>query len=93
MKHLLASQGILRPNKSVFQVTDLKILGRVGTHFFLIFFFQEKNIILCILKSISIVVAIDETQHSKCLHFSTQKIEQSHDLTCAYRRTNIRVSQ
>ena len=46
---------VLRPNKtiSVFPVAGLKILGRVGTHIFLIFFFQEKNIILCILKDIS----------------------------------------
>ena len=28
----------------------LKILGRVGTHIFLIIFFSGKNIILCILK-------------------------------------------
>ena len=35
--------------KSVFLVTGLKILGRVGTHFFLIFFL-EINIILYILK-------------------------------------------
>ena len=34
--------------KSVFLVTGLKILGRVGTHFFL-FFFLETNIILYIL--------------------------------------------
>ena len=43
-----------RPNKkkiSVFRVTGLKILGRVGTHInFFIFFFC---IILCILKGIS----------------------------------------
>ena len=41
----------VRPNKktSVFQVTGLKILGRVGTHFFKLFF-SGKNIILCILK-------------------------------------------
>ena len=35
---------LLRPNKkiSVFGVTGLKILGRVGTHmFFIIFFFWE----------------------------------------------------
>ena len=39
---------------SVFQVTGLKSLGRVGTHiFFLITFFSGKNIILCILKGIS----------------------------------------
>ena len=32
-------------------VTGLKILGRVGTQFFLYyFFFLQKNIILCILK-------------------------------------------
>ena len=34
----------------MFQVTCLKILGRVGTYIFLIIFFLEKNIILCILK-------------------------------------------
>ena len=37
---------------SVFRVTVLKILGRVGTPFFCSFF-PEKNIILCILKGIS----------------------------------------
>ena len=39
-----------RPNKkkSVFQVTGLKNLGRVGTHTF----FSGKNKILCILKDI-----------------------------------------
>ena len=44
---------IVRPNKnihvSVFRVTGLKILGRVGTHIF----FSGKNVILCILKGIS----------------------------------------
>ena len=42
----------LMPNKniSVFQVTGLKTLGRVGTHFYL--FFSGPNIILCILKGI-----------------------------------------
>ena len=42
--------GRLRPNKeiSVFRVTGLKILGRVGTHFF----FREENIFLFILKGI-----------------------------------------
>ena len=45
----------IRSNKkSVFWVTGLKILVKVGTHFFLIiFFFSGKNIILCILKGIS----------------------------------------
>ena len=45
----------IRPNKkkSVFLVTGLKILGRVGTHIFLIIFFSVKNVILCILKGIS----------------------------------------
>ena len=46
----------LRPNKkiSVFRVTGLKILGRVGTHFFFnYFFFPGKNIFSCILKGIS----------------------------------------
>ena len=34
---------MLRPNKkiSVFRVTGLKILGRVGTHIFLLLFFSE----------------------------------------------------
>ena len=36
---------------SVSRVTGLKILGRVGTQIFIIFFL-EKNIILCILKGI-----------------------------------------
>ena len=42
----------IRPNKktSVFWVTGLKILGRLGTHIFFFFFFLEKEIILCILK-------------------------------------------
>ena len=43
----------VRPNKeiSVFRVTGLKILVRVGTQFFLnSSFFLEKNIILCSLK-------------------------------------------
>ena len=48
---------LVRTNKkkiSVFRVTGLKILGRVGTHiFFHCFFFSGKNIILCILKGIS----------------------------------------
>ena len=36
---------------SVFRVTGLKILGRVGIHkFFNNFFFSGKNILLCILK-------------------------------------------
>ena len=45
---------VLRPNKkiSVFLVTGLKILGRVGTHNFFIIFFLEKKIILCIFKGI-----------------------------------------
>ena len=45
----------VRPNKkiSVFQVTSLKILGRVGTHSFIYFFLHVKNINLCILKGIS----------------------------------------
>ena len=44
----------LRPNKkiSVFCLTGLKNLGRVGTHIFFIFFFLENNISLCILKGI-----------------------------------------
>ena len=43
---------LLRLNTKVivFQVTGLKILGRVGTHIFLIIFFLDKTIILCILK-------------------------------------------
>ena len=38
--------NVIRPNKKiiVFRVTGLKILGRVGTHFFLIIFFREKKI-------------------------------------------------
>ena len=50
---LLISQ--FRPNKkiSVLRVTGLKILGRVGTHIFLINFFSGKKIIiLCIFKGI-----------------------------------------
>ena len=45
----------VRPNKkiSVFRVTGLKILGRVGTHIFFIIFFLEIKIILCIWKGIS----------------------------------------
>ena len=45
---------LFRPNKqiSVFQVTGLKILGRVGTYIFLSIFLSEKNTILCILKGI-----------------------------------------
>ena len=37
----------LRPNKkkSMFSVTGLEILGRVGTHIFLNYFFSGKNII------------------------------------------------
>ena len=43
---------LIRPNKkiSVFRVTGLKILGRVGTHIFFKFFFWNKNTILSILK-------------------------------------------
>ena len=37
---------------SVFQITGLKILGRVGTHTSLNYSFSGKNIILCILKGI-----------------------------------------
>ena len=46
-------EAILRPNKkvNVFRVAGLKILGRVGTHIFLIIFFSGKNIISYILKS------------------------------------------
>ena len=36
---------------SVFKVMCLKILGRVGTHTFFIYFFWKKNIILGILNS------------------------------------------
>ena len=53
---LLILNGIffMRSNKkiSVFRVTGLKILGRVGTHFYLIIFFSGKNFFLCILKGI-----------------------------------------
>ena len=47
----LISMVLIRPNKkiSVFRVTGLKILGRVGTHILLLFF-SGKNIILCVLK-------------------------------------------
>ena len=38
---------------SVFRVTGLKSLGRVGTHIFFNYFFSRKNTILCILKGIS----------------------------------------
>ena len=42
---------------SVFWVTGLKILGRVGIHFFLIiFFFWKKINILCILKGIKLYI-------------------------------------
>ena len=46
---------LIRPNKKigVFGVMSLKILGRVGTHIFFKFVFEEKNIILRILKGIS----------------------------------------
>ena len=39
--------NMLRPNKkiSVFRVTGLKILDRVGTHTFNLIFFLEKNIL------------------------------------------------
>ena len=51
-------QKTLRPNKkiSVFQVTGLKILVRVGTYifFYFLFFFLDKNIILFILKCIKV---------------------------------------
>ena len=48
-----------RPKKiSVIRVTGLKILGRVGTHIFSLFFFLEKNTILCILKGIAQVSII-----------------------------------
>ena len=38
----------MKPYKRVFRVTGLKILVRVGTHIFVIIFFLEKNIIICI---------------------------------------------
>ena len=46
------SDTVRRPNKkiSVFRVTGLKILGRVGTHVFFFFFLNFFFIILCILK-------------------------------------------
>ena len=43
----------LRPNNkiSIFRVTGLKILGRVGKHMlFFWYFFSQKNTLLCILK-------------------------------------------
>ena len=49
--HPYSGAGLLGPNKkiSVFRVTNLKILGRIGTHIFLLFFFSGKKIIiLCI---------------------------------------------
>ena len=48
-----SKHSLYRPNKkiSVFRVTGLKILGRVGTHIFLIIIFSwKKIIILCILE-------------------------------------------
>ena len=53
VKSFLNVHTQLRPNEniSVFWVTGLKILGRVGTHlFFLNIFFSGKNIVLRILK-------------------------------------------
>ena len=50
---VIASPQIhVRPNKkvSVFRVTGLKILGRVGTHIFLKYFLLKKKIFFCILK-------------------------------------------
>ena len=53
----------IRPNKkiSVFRVTGLKILGRVGKQvvFFLVFF-SRKNIILCILKGAFKIIFFSE---------------------------------
>ena len=46
--HMTLAVGQAKLKISVFQVTGLKILGRVGTLFFL-----TKNITLCILKGIS----------------------------------------
>ena len=39
----------IRPNKkiSVLRVTGLKILGRVGTHFFYYFFLEKYNFMHC----------------------------------------------
>ena len=47
---------LLRPNKkiSVFLVTGLKILGRVGTHFFLEFFFYSFWKAKCLSKCIKL---------------------------------------
>ena len=54
--HAIYWSDLPRPNKNVLWVTGLKILGRVGTHiFFNYFFFQEKNINLCILKMHKII--------------------------------------
>ena len=52
----IADAMYLRPNKkiSVFQVMGLKILGRVGTHNYLWFFFSKKHIILRILTAFHI---------------------------------------
>ena len=67
---------LIRPNKtiSVFRVIGLKILGRVGTHFFIIFF-SGKNIMFCILKGIS-----------KCikLYFFPENLEKNLDFTCKF---------
>ena len=38
---------VRQKKESVFRVTGLKILGRVGTHFF----FLEKNLILCLFQN------------------------------------------
>ena len=39
------------------------------------------------------VVALDETNIPGCLHFSMQNIEMSCDLDCAFRQSNVNVSQ
>ena len=70
----------VRPNKkiSVFWVTGLKILGRVDTHFFKLFFILEKYIILCILKGISpfkmhkIIFFPEKMKHEKILGFASR---------------------
>ena len=53
MTYAYSSKGYIRPNNkiSVFRVTGLNILGRVGTQIFFIFV-SGKNIVLYILKGI-----------------------------------------
>ena len=57
-------------------------MNKMGVSHYVIFLFNPKIIIFYIY--ISIVVALDETLHNRCLHFSIQNIEQSCDLACVY---------